>query len=143
MFRTMVKLGMTLGVACLFCGAAQADTVAFKGTMSGATEVPAKTTDGKGTVSASLDTSTKVLTYGVEYSGLSGPASAAHFHGPAEPGKNAGVVLPFPTPTSPIQGTATLTDAQVAELMAGQWYANVHTAANPAGEIRGQLVRAQ
>ncbi len=139
MYRTV----MMLGVACLFCGAAQAETIAFKGTMNGATEVPAKTTDGKGTVSASLDTSTKVLTYGVEYTGLSGPATMAHFHGPAEPGKNAGVVLPFPTPTSPIQGTATLTDAQVADLMGGEWYANVHTAANPAGEIRGQLVRAK
>lgn len=143
MFHTMMKLGMALGVACLFCGAAQAETVAFKGTMSGAAEVPAKTTDGKGTVSASLDTTTKVLTYGVEYSGLSGPATMAHFHGPAEPGKNAGVAMPFPTPTSPIQGTATLTDAQMTQLMAGEWYANVHTAANPGGEIRGQLVRAQ
>ncbi len=139
----MLRTVLMLSVACLFCGAAQAETVAFNATMNGASEVPPKTTDGKGTASASLDTTTKVLTYGVQYTGLSGPATAAHFHGPAEPGANAPVVLPFPTPTSPIQGTATLTDAQMADLMAGKWYANVHTAANPAGEIRGQLVRAK
>jgi hypothetical protein len=134
---------LMLGVAFLFCGAARAETVAFSGTMSGAAEVPAKTTEGKGTAKASLDTATKALTYDVEYSGLSGPATAAHFHGPAEPGANAGVVVPFPTPASPIKGTATLTDAQMADLMAGKWYANVHTAANPAGEIRGQMMRAK
>lgn len=139
----MLRTALMLSVACLFCGAAQAEMVAFNATMNGASEVPPKTTDGKGTASASLDTTTKVLTYGVQYTGLSGPATAAHFHGPAEPGVNAPVVLPFPTPTSPIQGTATLTEPQMADLMAGKWYANVHTAANPAGEIRGQLVRAQ
>jgi hypothetical protein len=127
----------------MFCGAARAETVAFSGTMNGAAEVPAKTTEGKGTAKASLDTATKALTYDVEYSGLSGPATAAHFHGPAEPGANAGVAVPFPTPASPIKGTATLTDAQMADLMAGKWYANVHTAANPAGEIRGQMMRAK
>ena len=134
-----------IAAACLMAiasGAARAETVTFKGTMSGASEVPAKTTDGKGTASATLDTATKLLTYDVEYAGLSGPATAAHLHGPAEAGANAGVVLPFAAPASPIKGTATLTDAQVTDLMAGKWYANVHTAANPGGEIRGQLARA-
>ena len=41
---------------------------------------------------------------------------------------------------SPLQGSATLTDAQAADLMAGRWYVNIHTAANPNGEIRGQLL---
>ena len=122
-------------------GVARAETVNFTATMNGATEVPPKTTDGKGTATGSLDTTSKVLTYSVDYSGLTGTATAAHFHGPAAPGANAPVVLPFATPASPIKGTATLTDAQMADLMAGRWYANVHTAANPAGEIRGQLVR--
>ena len=137
MYRSLLLLGL----ACFVSGGAMAETVMFTGTMNGATEVPAKTTDGKGTANATLDTATKMLTYDVEYSGLTGPATAAHFHGPAEPGANAPVVVPFPTPASPIKGTATLTDAQMADLMAGKWYANVHTAANPGGEIRGQMVR--
>ncbi len=139
----MSRIVVLLGVACLFGGAARAETVPFTATLAGSSEVPAKTTDGKGTAKASLDTATKTLTYDVEYAGLTGPATAAHLHGPAEPGANAGVAFPFPTPASPIKGTTTLTDAQMADLMAGKWYANVHTAANPGGEIRGQMVRAK
>lgn len=137
----MSKIALMAGVAFLSCGIARAETVSFAGTLNGASEVPAKTVDGKGTATASLDTATKMLTYTVEYSGLSGAATAGHFHGPAAAGANAGVALPFPAPASPIKGTATLTDAQIADLMAGRWYANVHTAANPGGEIRGQMTR--
>ncbi len=110
--------------------------------MNGATEVPAKTTDGKGTVDATFDTTTKVLTYDVTFSGLTGPATMGHMHGPADPGANAAVMVPFAMPvTSPLHGTATLTDAQVTALESGKMYANVHTAANPGGEIRGQMMK--
>ena len=68
------------------------------------------------------------------------PAMAAHIHGPADPGANAPPVVPFAAATSPISGTATLTDAQAADLAAGKYYVNVHTAANRGGEIRGQIV---
>ena len=84
----------------------------------------------------------KKLTYTVTYKDLSGPATAAHFHGPAAAGANAGVVVPAAAPlASPIKGEATLTDAQAADLAAGRWYFNVHTAANPPGEIRGQVMK--
>ena len=134
----------TLLLAAALCGlasiAARAETVKFHGTMSPTSEVPPKATDGKGTVDGTLDTATKVLTYKMDYTGLSGPATAAHFHGPAEPGANAGVLVPIASPlASPVSGTATLTDAQVADLRSGKVYVNVHTAANPGGEIRGQL----
>ncbi len=98
---------------------------------------------GTGMATATLQPDTKALTYNVEYTGLSGPATAAHFHGPAAPGASAGVVVPFPSTATPIKAGATLTDAQAADLIAGRWYANIHTAANPNGEIRGQMQRTQ
>jgi hypothetical protein len=65
----------------------------------------------------------------------------AHFHGPAAPGANGPPVVVVKDPTTPISGTAILTPAQEADLLAGKWYFNVHTQANPGGEIRGQLER--
>jgi hypothetical protein len=128
-----------------FVTAASAATLKFHATMNGASEVPPKQTQGTGDAQATLDTATKQLTYTVTFQNLSGPATAAHFHGPAAPGKNAGVVVPIggDNPTSPIQGTATLTAAQIKDLRAGRWYVNVHTAANPGGEIRGQVRQAK
>jgi hypothetical protein len=103
-------------------------------------EVPPNASQGTGTVVTTLDKSTRTLKWTVTYSGLSGPVTAGHFHGPAAAGSNAGVVLPFTgSLASPIQGTATLTEAQMNDLVAGKWYANLHTAANPGGEIRGQV----
>jgi hypothetical protein len=97
------------------------------------------TSSGKGMGTFTYDPATHTLTYNVTYEGLSGPAVAAHIHGPADPGANAPPVVPFPNAASPITGTATLTDAQAAELAAGKYYVNVHTAANKGGEIRGQI----
>jgi hypothetical protein len=109
--------------------------------MKGGNEVPPNTSPGSGTADATFDTDTKLLTWTVTYSNLTGPVMGAHFHGPVEAGKNAGIVLPFKTVESPIQGSATLTDNQAADLLAGKWYANVHTAANPGGELRGQMMK--
>lgn len=120
--------------------AAQAEMMKMKADLKPASEVPPVTSPASGSVEATYDTSSKVLSWTGSYSGLTGPATMAHFHGPAEPGKNGPVMVPSPA-ASPIKGQATLTDAQAAELMAGRTYFNVHTAAHPGGEIRGQVTR--
>jgi hypothetical protein len=120
---------------------AYAEKITLKADLKGTNEVPPNTSPATGHAEAVLDTDTKVLTYKVTYADLTGPALGAHFHGPGEAGKNAGIVLPFKLTPSPIEGTATLTDSQVSDLLAGKWYANVHTAANPGGELRGQMMK--
>jgi CHRD domain len=141
MFRTSL-LAATIGAGLLT--AASAATIDYKATMSGKSEVPPTASTGSGDVLATLNTGTKQLSYTMTYMGLTGPATAAHFHGPAEAGANAGVVIPIGTnPPSPSSGTVTLTDDQMKDLEAGKWYANVHTAANKGGEIRGQMMRAK
>jgi hypothetical protein len=140
MLRTSVfaaSAALVLAIAPAF-----ADTVKFKADLKGASEVPATDSKGTGAVDASYDTATKALTWTVTYSGLTGDASAAHFHGPAAVGANASPVVPIPAPlASPIKGNATLTDAQAADLSAGNWYFNIHTAKFPDGEIRGQVTK--
>lgn len=119
-----------------------AKTATFHATLSAAQEVPPKKSSGTGTLSATLNPSTRTLTYTVTYSGLTGPATAAHFHGPAAAGHNAGVQVPVKgSLASPIKGSAKLTSTQVTQLEGGQWYFNIHTKANPGGEIRGQVTK--
>lgn len=115
--------------------------VAFSTQLTGMNEVPPVRTAGTGRVDAVLDKNTRLLRWKASFNALSGPATAAHFHGPAAAGRNAGVALPWPGALSGrYEGRATLTPAQAEELMAGRWYANIHTAANPGGEIRGQMI---
>ncbi len=135
------SIWLAAGLLALSVVGAQAETLKFHTAMTDAAEVPPKAGTGSGTVDATLDTATKKLDYTATWQGLTGPATMAHFHGPAAPGVNAGVVVPWGKDvTSPFKGSATLSDAQIADLEAGKWYANVHTAANPDGEIRGQMM---
>ncbi|MCG1043397.1 CHRD domain-containing protein [Mycetohabitans sp. B8] len=122
---------------------AYADTVTFKADLQPSSEVPPKTSRGHGTLDATYDTSSRTLQWTAAYADLSAPVSAAHFHGPAPVGQNAGIQVPIDKNAlaSPIHGHATLNDDQAGELLAGKWYFNVHTAQNPGGEIRGQVLR--
>ena len=120
---------------------AAAETVTFTANLDGLSEVPPTASTGKGTLAARFDTVTKQLSWDVSYSSLSGDATAAHFHGPALAGANSGVVVQIAQFKTPFTGTAPLTDAQFAELSAGKWYVNIHTAKYPTGEIRGQVVK--
>src|ERR1700761_6125811 len=142
MFRR-VLLATVLSAA--FATMASAATVNYAANLTGPREVPATTSKGTGKFDATLDTTTKVLTYTLTFQNLSGPATAAHLHGPASRTASAGVMVPLGDkgPTSPVSGTATLTDDQIKALQAGQTYVNVHTAANPGGEIRGQVYKSR
>ncbi|MBV9018261.1 MAG: CHRD domain-containing protein [Alphaproteobacteria bacterium] len=138
MRKTALTIALFAAAAFTYANAA---TVAYKANLAGGTEVPPIQSPGKGSATVNVDTATKQVTYRVEFSGLSGPAAAAHIHCGAAAGANAGVAVPLggANPTSPITGQATMTDAQIADLQAGKCYVNVHTAANKGGEIRGQL----
>ena len=112
-------------------------------TMSGANEVPANTTGGTGTVTGTYDATTNVLTYNTTWTGLTGTATAGHFHSPALPGTNANPLVYFLLQNNGTAGSASgsakLSDTQETDLLAGKFYANIHTAANGGGEIRGQV----
>jgi hypothetical protein len=131
------------GLACLaWAGAATAAPVSFKVDLTGAQQVPPVNTAGKGTASLTWNASTRVVTWNITYSGLTGPVTMAHFHNGAQ-GKNGPVVIWLSTKGKPVKGAikgrAKLTTAQAHQFEAGDWYINVHTKANPAGEIRGQV----
>jgi len=117
----------------MIAGAASAQMSHYSAKLSGAAGVK-----GSGEVQAMLDG--KTFTYSASYKDLTGPVVAAHFHKAPTPGGDGPPVVPAKASPSPIKGTATLTDAQIADLNAGKWYFNVHTAANPGGEIRGTVM---
>jgi hypothetical protein len=142
MIRFVPAFVLAITAAALVVADASAETISFKAELSGANEVPAVESDGKGTLTATYDTDTKTLTYKVEYTGLSGPVTAAHFHGPSDTTHNAPVLINVAGGlASPMQGSAVLTDAQAADLVGGRLYFNAHTAKSRPGEIRGQVVR--
>lgn len=115
--------------------------VNLKADLKASSEVPPTDSKGSGSVTATYDDATKKLTWKGTYKDLSGPATAAHFHGPAPAGKNAAVMVPIAPNGPAFEGSATLNDAQAKALMDGELYVNVHTAANKGGEIRGQLTK--
>ncbi len=133
-----------LAIAATFIAVpAFADMMNFKAVLSATEEVPATTSKATGMIDATFDSATKKLSWKGTYADLTGKSTAAHFHGPAAKGVSAGVELAAPAPASPFEGSATLTEAQANDLLAGNIYFNIHTAANPNGEIRGQLAKAK
>jgi hypothetical protein len=139
MYRSL--FAATLAAGWLVAAGAHAEILHFRAKLDGTQQVPPVTTQGAGTATVTLNTVKKTVSYRITFHKLSGPVTMAHFHGPADPGANAGVAVPLTGKlTTPIRGTATLTDAQIADLEAGKYYLNLHTAADPNGEIRGQVV---
>ena len=114
--------------------------------LAGSSEVPANASEGSGTLTAVYDDVTNVLCYFFDRT-LGADATkltAAHFHGPALPGTNAGVAIGVIGEAMGTEGTSggevLLTEAQEADLLEGLWYLNLHSDAFPGGELRGQLI---
>lgn len=138
----MTKL-IIVAIAAIFSAAVTssvlAENTAFTADLKGASQVPPINNAGTGKADVTYDDASKLLTWTITYSDLSGPVTAAHFHGPAGKGENAGPMITIKQLDSPMKGSATLTEDQIKALTGGQMYVNVHTAKYPDGEIRGQL----
>jgi hypothetical protein len=129
-------LGMMLMTSSAF-----GETMMFKADLKAASEVPPAQSSGEGNAMVTLDTEKKTVAWKTTYRGLTGDATAAHFHGPAAPGENAGPAVDVSGKIE--EGSAPVTDDQIKDLQAGKWYLNIHTAKYPDGEIRGQLEMAK
>jgi hypothetical protein len=139
--RHFIRILPLAAALAVFAAPAFAKTIDLTGAFT--TEGMAKTTP-TGTVTAKLDTATDELTYKITYGGLSGPVQAAHFHGPAAAGTDAGVLVPIPAPYhSGMTGSAKVTPAIAKDLEDGKTYVNLHTAADPMGEARAQMMVAK
>lgn len=135
---------------------AQALIFQFNAGLSGANEVPPVTTSATGVATLFYNDNNSVITSDDTYNfslsafGLSGVATGMHIHAPAPAGSNAGIVVnlgisPFvvfnPDGTLLIGGASVVPPSSLlGHLQGGLAYVNIHTALNPTGEIRGQLL---
>jgi hypothetical protein len=108
--------------------------------MNGASELPPVQTTATGSALFTLVGSE--MFYTVSFAGLTGPATGGHIHGPADSTTNATVIIPFDPPATnsgTFSGSVSLNPTNLAYLLSGQTYINIHTATNGGGEIRGQI----
>jgi hypothetical protein len=137
--RTGAAAG-AMALAVMAAAPVAAETLTYKITLSPTNEVPPVPTRATGTADVTYDTTSRVVTWNVTHSALSGAPTAAHFHGPSTTLENAPVIVVFQgSLASPFKGTQTLTTDQAMQFLAGSWYINIHTPAYPGGELRGQV----
>jgi hypothetical protein len=111
--------------------------------LSGTQEVPPVNPSSSGTATVTLNVNNGIVTVDGTFTGLSSQVMVAHIHGPAPVGVNAPILIPLTvtgTTSGTFAGTGPLDVTQVADLIAGQMYINVHSATYPAGELRGQIM---
>jgi hypothetical protein len=139
MIRKMLVGGVLLAAA----GSASAQILNFTASLDGAQEVPPVNTPGYGFANVTLNVATGQVTVSGDYFELLSPVTAAHIHGLAPAGVNAGVIVPLQltgTTSGTVSGMGTLTGAQVDGMIQGLTYINIHTNLHPGGEIRGQII---
>ena len=130
--------------ACLFClfiNSANAAIIHLEADIDGA-QADAGTGTGSlstGSAAITFDTDTSLLSWNISWTPLESGETAAHFHGPALPGQNAGVEVGIGVESNPAIGEATLSAQEQSDMLAGLWYINIHSNAFPSGEIRGQV----
>lgn len=135
--RTVIVVISVIAVGILLSGTATAQT--FRATINAAQQVPPNASPGTGQGCMTYDPATMMLSFEINYAGLLTPEIAAHFHGPAPAGSNAGVQFALPLGAVKAGSVGPLSSAQEADLFAGLWYINIHTTPFPGGEIRGQV----
>jgi CHRD domain/PEP-CTERM motif len=145
MKRTMVGLTFLLGIA-LVTPPAHATLITFTATLDGSQQVPPNASIATGFGTVVLDDVADTMKVDLSWQNLTGPALAAHIHGPGAVGTNAAILFPFTDVPAVMSGsipeqTIPITPAQIADLEAGLYYMNIHTAMFPLGEIRGQLTQ--
>lgn len=132
----LLPLAVSLSMACTSITWAKSVTLTGQFAAEGAA-----TTHPTGNVTATLDTDTHQLNYTIDYDGLSGPVVNAHFHGPAKPGVNAGILQPIKGPYhSGMSQTVTVSAKTEKALLDNLTYVNLHTKAYPKGEARAQMI---
>lgn len=144
MKKNLASLLLAGAVALTACSKDETTTtdpnlVKFTATINGTQEQPATPSTASGAFSATLDKTTRMLTYEVTFQGLT--PMMGHIHKGA-PGTNGPVVVGFDNTAvkaSPVKGTATLRQSFADSMMNGLTYVNLHTTAYPNGEIRGNV----
>ena len=134
----LLTVALAIGLACP-CSA-YASSVAFRAELKGANMVPPTASSASGYVDATYDTQSRKLAWTGAVDGLSSKITRIAFHGPASPAAAAGVLQRIGSLSG---GSATLSDAEAAQLIGGYWNITIHTRSHPAGEIRGQMVRGE
>ena len=144
----MLLTGLSLIAVMTSCGGAMTITT-YNATLLGSSQVPPVVTSSQtqANATATLNLSTSVLTVNGTYAYLSGRVKAQyiHAHGSTDASTSANIVWTLTDTATAARGSFegkfTLTDSQVADLNNGRYYINLETAANPSGEVRGQLVK--
>jgi hypothetical protein len=136
-------LAFAFAAALVSSGTASAETMEMEVALEGSQEVPPVETSATGEVKVTYDSDKRMLSWELDYDKLSSDPTAAHFHGPADPGENAPPVVPLEDFADGAEGSAELTEEQATMLMDGKMYFNLHSANNKAGEIRGQVAMKQ
>ncbi len=138
MLTPRIKQLTATAAACIMLALpASAETLKYTAELTAGAEVPPTDSSATGTADVTVDTEANTVSWTVTVDGLTGDPTAAHIHGPAAEGENAPPAIDMSDGI--MDGSADITDEQLADLKAGNYYVNVHTEKNPDGEIRGQL----